>query len=284
VQGGNIVKKLNLRIYWWRGKEFNFGDEVTPWLMQKMFDIKLPKPCKLGPGNNDVALAVGSIMRLSSPNTYVWGSGIRNIDQSDFSKARKYCAVRGPFTRRQLLKLGFECPEVYGDPGLLLPKFYNPKQDKTHKVGIIPHISEYDDLHGKYKNVKGIKIIDLRTNNIESVVNEILSCDSTVSSSLHGVITSVAYNIPTRWLKFSNRITGDDIKFYDFFASLDPKLLGTVHIKGGKANDVKGSKFNPVVYSKKCLSSDYLNSIAIQYDHSNIDVDKLITACPIRLL
>lgn len=267
----------DLKLWWYRGKEHNFGDEIPPWLFDKMLNIKQKNPCDIKKENN-VLLSVGSIMRLSSANTEVWGSGIRNIDQSDFSKAKKYHAVRGPFSRDQLLRLGHECPAVYGDPGLLLSKYYFPKISKKYSLGIIPHISEYSEINKIYGGKKGVSIIDLRTNDIEKVVDSILECESTVSTSLHGIITSAAYNIPTRWLKYSNRINGDDIKFYDFLASLDPRVHETFDVKSMKSSI---SKYNPIKYGPDLTISSMINSTFV-HDMTKIDLNQLINSCPIK--
>jgi hypothetical protein len=267
------------KLYWWRGKEHNFGDEITPWLFNKMCGITQISPCNIKSEKN-VLLAVGSIMRLSSSKTVVWGSGIRNIDQSDFSCARKYCAVRGPFTKRQLNNLGFSCPSIFGDPGLLLPNYYKPKIKKKFKLGIIPHISEFEELKKHFSKFPEIKIISLKTNNIEKTVNEILECEFTVSTSLHGIITSVAYGIPTRWLKYSNKINGDDIKFYDFFASLDPALIKNFDFSNKRS---KLDKYNPLIFSTN-FTMDHLISSTFQYSMSNIDLNLLIDSCPIKIL
>ena len=66
-----------------------------------------------------------------------------------------------------------------------------------------------------------IKVINLINTNIESVINDILSCEKTISSSLHGLIVSDAYNIPNTWVKFDNNIKGDDTKFHDYFKSVN---------------------------------------------------------------
>ncbi|HCI5723053.1 TPA: hypothetical protein NPO34_005233, partial [Klebsiella variicola subsp. variicola] len=53
----------------------------------------------------------------------------------------------------------------------------------------------------------------------EFVVDEIISCEYILSTSLHGVIVAQAYDIPTLWIKH-NDINTDGIKFYDYFDSV----------------------------------------------------------------
>ena len=67
------------------------------------------------------------------------------------------------------------------------------------------------------------------------IINEILSCERIVSSSLHGLITAQSYDIPCFWFK-QNYIPGDDIKFYDYFESVYdidyiPKIEGEISIE-----------------------------------------------------
>lgn len=87
--------------------------------------------------------AIGSIL-LGYQDSVVWGSGF-GYDHSN-SKLFKLGAfihrhyhtsdiraVRGPITRSILLKMGIDCPEVYGDPAVLMPLFYN-KQVKKKEI------------------------------------------------------------------------------------------------------------------------------------------------------
>jgi hypothetical protein len=157
-------------------------------------------------------------MRLCNENTIVWGSGIRDINQNINKGIIK--SVRGPLTRKRLLEIGCYCPPIYGDPGLLLPLYYNPVIEKKYTLGIIPHYTHYDVVSKMYNGIESIKVIKLINKDIELVINDILSCEKTISSSLHGLIVSDAYNIPNKWVKFNDKINGDDTKYYDYFKSV----------------------------------------------------------------
>ncbi|MFW8205226.1 hypothetical protein ACOIC8_27960, partial [Klebsiella pneumoniae] len=84
------------------------------------------------------------------------------------------------------------------------------------------HLKDYDYFKNKYRSNKNIKVIDLKTKDIEFVVDEIISCEYILSTSLHGVIVAQAYDIPTLWIKH-NDINTDGIKFYDYFDSVGIK-------------------------------------------------------------
>lgn len=279
-------KSLGLDLYWYRGKTLNMGDEIAPYLISKILDIPIhqypSKPIKDPAKSINLALlSVGSIMRLCGSNTIVWGSGIRNIDQP-VKKAAKFCAVRGPLTRRRLLQLGYSCPEVYGDPAVLLPKYYFPDIAKRYALGIVPHLVDRDAIKKLYGNNKDVLIIDLQTGDIESVIRQILSCGSTLSSSLHGLILSVAYGIPTKWIKCAGKIMGDDTKFYDYFASLNPEVCEVldytrVTIPG------QGGEFE--CYRPLIMSADFKFNIkklsGEVYKHrQTIELDRLQDAFP----
>lgn len=213
------IENVKLKLYYYNIGN-NFGDCLLPYFMNKYckndFEFVNDKY------NKKKIISVGSIMRLSNNKTIVYGSGIRDIDQNIVGGINKI--VRGPLTRKRLLELNYECPPVYGDPGLLLPFYYNPTIEKKFLLGIVPHVSQYEKIYSIYKslNMNKLKIIDLR-NNVEKVINDLLSCRKIVSSSLHGLIVSDAYNIPNKWIKFDNNIKGDDTKFYDYFKSVNRK-------------------------------------------------------------
>ena len=74
-------------------------------------------------------LTIGSGAVKSYQNMTIWGSGVerqlpqrfRRWFQKSWFRKLDIRAVRGPLSRNYLMKLGHKCPEVYGDPAILMP-------------------------------------------------------------------------------------------------------------------------------------------------------------------
>lgn len=215
------------KVYWFSlvkekgAKKENFGDIITPYLVKKITGIE---PVLFYYGSKFSKyfrhyIMVGSIIGVSKKKTIIWGSGI--IKEKEKIREGRFIAVRGPRTQKRLKELGYNVPNIVGDPGLLLSKYYNPKIKKTYKIGLVSHYVDFDDLDKILLPYNNILHIDLMTTNVEDVIDQILSCDKIISTSLHGIITAHSYNIPALWWKYSNKLSGDDIKFYDYFESVN---------------------------------------------------------------
>ena len=220
-----------IRLFWWneikmqgKSKE-NYGDLLGKYLVEKISQKEAvwSKPSKFSIHDffSPIYVTIGSILTHVNKKCIVWGSGI--VSKEYPIKKGEFLAVRGPQTRNHLIKQGYEVPEVFGDPALLLPKYYNPKIEKEYASGIIPHYSDYNKVKDFYKDDNSILLIDLMTNDVDKTTDEILKCRKIVSSSLHGIIVAHAYGIPAVWQKFSGNIFGDDIKYQDYFESVDIK-------------------------------------------------------------
>src|SRR5690606_4571117 len=143
-------------------------------------------------------VTIGSVIHHASKNSIVWGSGI--IDKQQPVEKADFRAVRGPQTRKFLLDLGYDCPAVYGDPALLLPKLFHPEVKKKYRIRIIPHYEDLKVVTENYKNEPEILVIDLMTLDVEEVTRQRLNCEKTITSSLRGLIVSHAYGIPGVWV------------------------------------------------------------------------------------
>ena len=200
----------------------NYGDLLSRYLVEKISKKKAvwskPSSFSLYDFFGPIYVTIGSVLSHVNNKCIVWGSGI--ISKEYPIKKAKFLAVRGPQTRNHLLNQGYAVPEVYGDPALLLPKYYNPQIEKEYAIGVIPHYSDFKKVKDFYQDEESILLIDLITNDVEKTTNSFLKCEKIVSSSLHGVIVAHAYGIPAVWQKFSGDVFGDDIKYQDYFESV----------------------------------------------------------------
>lgn len=227
----SMLLSNSIRLFWWnevklqKKKKENYGDLLGKYLVEKISKKKIiwVKPSSFSIFNffKPIYVTAGSILAHINRNCIVWGSGI--ISQNHPVNNAKFLAVRGPQTRKYLLKLGYDVPEIYGDPGILLPKFYLPEVKADYKFGIVPHYNDFNLVKDLYAENKNILVIDLMTNDIESTTDQFLKCERIISSSLHGIIIAHAYKIPAIWQRFSDVPFGDNIKFQDYFESVKIK-------------------------------------------------------------
>tara|TARA_R110000851_G_C13080614_1_gene565734 strand:- start:79 stop:909 length:831 start_codon:yes stop_codon:yes gene_type:complete len=210
-----------MNLYYYAGDGQNFGDVLSPYLVNKI-SAKIDKP----------VVMIGSILHLSYPKPIiVWGPGFiqEGIKVPEVKKLKKIYAVRGPKTRKLLLEQGIECPEVYGDPALILPYLVPKSKNQTTKkvVGILPHWIDLDEIKNQNfsydQNKIDLKIIDIRSG-IEEVIHQTTVCDIVITSSLHGLILGESYNIPTAFTQISKKLRGGTFKFEDYFESTGRSL------------------------------------------------------------
>lgn len=223
-----MFRSNKIALFWWSeirlmGKENeNYGDLLSKYIVEKVLKNQVrwihPKKQPWYKLNKAHYFSIGSILAQATKHSIVWGSGI--VDKRNKIAKADFRAVRGPETRKYIIEQGFDCPEVYGDPAILLPDFYTPEIEKKYELGIIPHYVDFKKVSAKYQDVEGVKVIDMMTLDIEKTTDEILACKKVISSSLHGMIVPHAYGIPAMWIQFSENIYGDDIKYFDYFKSV----------------------------------------------------------------
>jgi pyruvyltransferase len=194
----------------------NWGDHINPYIIEKMTGKTILQSTF---GWTEHLLAVGSILRNANRNTIVWGSGFISETSRFRGAPKKIAAVRGPLTGQRLTDLGYENPQIYGDPALLMPRFYSPKVDKQHKIGLVAHYAEKNDEIVKHLASLGIYLVDIQLP-VETFVDELCKCETIISSSMHGLIAADAYGIPNRWLMLSDKLVGGEFKFQDYYNAI----------------------------------------------------------------
>ncbi|MEZ4841528.1 MAG: polysaccharide pyruvyl transferase family protein [Flavobacteriaceae bacterium] len=233
-------------MYWFKMPEGekNFGDEVGPYVVsrlsesivsfvnpnrnfliksifhkQKRGNLRIKDILAILLGQKKVLVSVGSILNhYNIPTCNVWGAGI--ITRKDRVQKANFFAVRGKYSQERLKELKYKAPQTVGDPALLLSLVTPIKMKKKYKLGIIPHYVHYEEVKMRFKT-DDILVINLLEPNVETIIENINTCDYMVSSSLHGIIVSHTYKIPCIWFELAETpLFGDNVKFYDYFSSV----------------------------------------------------------------
>ncbi|MDO5741240.1 MAG: hypothetical protein Q4P07_13950 [Ornithinimicrobium sp.] len=221
---------------WWDVKP-NFGDVLGPMLIESLAGrpaINVRAFPSQDPGLFTVGSTIGHLQR---PGSRIWGSGLigppsgNKLAALAARRPRSVHAVRGVRTGEFLRDhLGWEVPEVYGDPALLLPRYYQPRPAPATegKIAIIPHYMHTRVLPADLPD--DVAVIDVRQGP-EVVIDQIVAARACVSSSLHGLVIAQAWQIPWVWLRVGDvELRGDRFKFEDFYTVLDADEVQTVDV------------------------------------------------------
>jgi len=207
-----------VKTFWW-ADERNFGDLITPFLLESEGIIPVLKP----PAASEL-VGVGSILELV-PQGFegvVWGSGKMHGDVETRLPNAHVAAVRGALTRERIDVPG---TTALGDPGLLIgDHVHRAVRGAEGPIGLVVHFSHRsspwfsDLLEGAESPVRDI---DVRRGPL-AVAHDIARCRAIVSTSLHGVIVADALGVPAVWALPEPVLAGADFKFLDHESAVNP--------------------------------------------------------------
>ena len=251
-------------------KHRNWGDDINVYLLEKISRKKIiiRNQSLFHRFTKDVNyICIGSILGLyENSHSVIWGAGFIDSDKSLLCKPSKICSVRGKYTHEMLQKIGYDCPAVYGDPALLVSRFYVPhiENKPLFRIGFILHyVDSNNDLIKTYMQEHGdCLIISLSEYELwTDVVDKICSCEFIISSSLHGLIVSDSYGIPNAWVRLSDKVLGGNFKFHDYFSSVNRTEIDPNIIKSN--SDI-----------------DKLYDCRVLYEKPHIDYEGILKSCP----
>jgi hypothetical protein len=242
----------NLHVYWADGRA-NFGDSVTPELIQFLLDKKVVWANKWRADLLSIGSLLGwalfkttkggcagsvdeirmRIRRFISRPVCVFGTGflfdpLTSPVKPILRRVPHFFAVRGRLTYNILKRMNIPIDDgvALGDPGLLFPSLW---ADVHHTVdggrAYIPHESEWDtqklvDFASRHPE---IRLIDVRESPKE-VFRAISSSSEIFSSSLHGLIAADSIGIPNRWVRLEipgRTFEQDRFKFDDYYSAFN---------------------------------------------------------------
>ena len=250
----------------------NFGDDLNYYMLKELTGKRIFNYSQIWNIRRfPIYMCIGSILNLyfmSQKNNIVWGSGARDAGLPMNGLPKKICAVRGKLTRAYLQKQGIDCPEIYGDPALLLPFLYRPIRKKKHKLGIILHFRDKGNklirqmVKKAGENAEFIDIVNY--DRWESVIDRIIECECIASSSLHGLIVADAYRIPNVWIRFGDDTFEGEFKYLDYFSGVGRKTKEPLWITNSTALEEVLEQF-------------------VHYTPIDYDATLLIQSCPFEI-
>lgn len=202
----------------------NVGDALSPYLVT-MVSGRPTTPASFASKRTRMA-AIGTIAQnLQGGVAHVWGSGCSPWSNPLSPARAPYApppdtrlvvhAARGPRSAA-LLGAGGVPDMPFGDPAMLLPRFYAPTIPARWELGVVLHLAELADRavvarpkpeRARYAATPSDGSVRLITmvapdslDGVRGKLDELLACRRIVSTSLHGYALAAAYGIPCLYI------------------------------------------------------------------------------------
>jgi succinoglycan biosynthesis protein ExoV len=205
-----------MKLYYWQGPKGNFGDDLNPWLWDKLL------PGCFDSDASKVFFGIGTILGLWVPDGHkiVFGSGCGYVKPPKLDDSWQIYCVRGPLTASAL---GIDKNLAITDPASLLAtlgKDELPSIGKRIRIGFAPHHRdmEYGVPWQWLCSSFGIELIDPYAR-VEETLTQIRGCELILAEAMHAAIVADAFRIP--WIPVSLFRHILDFKWHDWCASMN---------------------------------------------------------------
>lgn len=222
----------SIKTFWWRqlkltGIRPNFGDALTPGLVQSLFGRKCswrhPKRSEMTGAGSTLEM----VQLMNAPKTLkIWGAGFmaseETLERNYSNPGFDFYAVRGHLS---LSRIDSDRQVAIGDPGLLTSRAYPRSELVPGRIGLVYHwMHKNDPVVRSLARERNITLID-PSRNPSKVVADITACEFVMSTSLHGLIVADSYGIPNAWIELTEEIGGSGYKFEDYYSVFDGKAV-----------------------------------------------------------
>ena len=212
---------------WWYSHNLadcNLGDYLAVVVNNWMLEQKgLENTTSSGPR---FLSSIGSVLGFCCNDVTIWGSGL--LDENTdcvirpLFKKMDIRAVRGPRTKEELERRGYTCPDVFGDPAIIMPLIY--PAEPVNQAGVL-YIGHYASKAPKPENIRCANIL---TKDYMSFIDEIVQAELVISSSLHGIILAESYGVPAILLD-DGRENFSLFKYQDWYYSTGRSSFPVAH-------------------------------------------------------
>lgn len=227
----------------WSDRVRNLGDCYGPVLTAAFTGERIGFASNISPLRR--MITVGTIGQLQKAGTVdVWGAGFAGPRGTEFSIASNYVkpplvrfvphAARGPFSRQLLVDAGYDVPEIFGDPALMLDRLWPAGEvEKRWDLGVVLHMSENDQQFERYtvpdELAGSVKVFTTAIDReggvaaVQAKVRELQSCRRILSTGLHALVLAEAGNIPCAHFDIHDGVSGR-IRVDDASVPLDHRM------------------------------------------------------------
>ena len=246
----------------------NFGDQLNVTLVRALTG----RPVQAADIKDATHLCIGSLLdgflrqrgepMAGETPLHVWGSGFIaapgehptlganafTVDGGEeFLRPVVVHAVRGRLTLERLRAMGLPVDRVaLGDPGLLARLLVPPRAEamgsaRQLRLGIVPHYVDVDEpiLAELLHRFPSARLVQVGETPLE-FLKQLNACDVVLSSAMHGLIAADSLGIPNAWMRLSDRLTGGDWKFRDYYSvfGVEPTALDLKDLRRLTEDDV----------------------------------------------
>lgn len=210
-----------MRLYMWRGRERNFGDELNTVLWPSLLPGQFASGMVGQDRTEDLFLGIGSVLDTRHPlhcRKIVAGAGYGGYEMpTSLDGSWAIYWVRGPRTARQL---GLPSAFGLGDPASLLPLVQTQMAPaQAHELGFMPHFESLS--RGPWAaaaTAAGVTLIDPRADP-DTICKAIADCRVLLSEALHGAIVADALRVP--WVALLPMVPIHRLKWFDWADAMD---------------------------------------------------------------
>jgi len=201
-----------MKLYYYRDKIGNFGDDLNVWLWEKLL------PGYFNDDDSAIFVGIGTLLNSLLPKTpykivFSSGVGYKDLPPPVDTSWNIYC-VRGPLSAK---KLGIDESLAVTDGAALLNTLDFPAQEKQHNITFIPHHKSHRDKWQVFCRKIGINYIN-PSENVDYVLSEINRSKLVLAESMHGAIVADTFRVPWIPVKLHDHIL--DFKWDDWCRSM----------------------------------------------------------------
>jgi succinoglycan biosynthesis protein ExoV len=201
-----------MKLYYFKADAGNFGDDLNPWLWQRLI------PEILDEDDRTLFVGIGTLLNHRipvTPNKLVFGSGAGYGDIIIPDSRWEFYCVRGPLTAKLL---GLDKRLAITDAAALVAREISPSSEIRSLVSYMPHYTSIKKAD--WENIckaAGLHYID-PTAPVEEILRDINRSKFLVAEAMHGAIVADALRVP--WIPVLSYSNLNKFKWQDWCSSL----------------------------------------------------------------